>query len=188
MDFGFDKDQEAFRKELREFFKAEMAPQHTEGQRDQREMAGWTSDFERRMRRRTGEAGYLGIAWPKEYGGQGRDMIYQAILGYEAAYSGAPAIDIGVSIVAAPLMLFGTDEQKSLYLPKILRGEVNFCLGYSEPGAGSDLANLATKAELDGDEFAVTGRRSSPREPMTPTTAGWRPARTTTPPSTRASA
>ena len=159
MDFSFNQEQEAFRKELREFFAEEMAPEKTEGQRDRREMTGWTSQFERSMRRKTGERGYLGVAWPKAYGGQGRDMIYQAILGYEAAYAGAPAVDIGVSIVAPPLMLFGTEEQKKLYLPKIVKGEANFCLGYSEPGAGSDLAGLETKAVVDGDDFVVTGQK-----------------------------
>jgi alkylation response protein AidB-like acyl-CoA dehydrogenase len=159
MDFRFTPDQETFAQELREFFAQEMAPEKTKGHADHKEIHGYTPAFERQLRRKTGDRGYLGVAWPKEYGGQAKGMFYQALLGYEAAYAGAPAVDIGVSIVAAPLMLFGTPEQKSFFLPKILKGEINFCLGYSEPGAGSDLANLETRAKMDGDEFVVTGQK-----------------------------
>ena len=159
MDFRFSAEQEAFRKEVREFFHEEMSPEATEGHRDSKEISGWTTEFERSLRRKTGQRGYLGVAWPEEYGGQGKGMVYQALLGYEAAYANAPAVDMGVSLVAPPLMLFGTEEQKQTYLPKILAGEINFCLGYSEPGAGSDLAGLETKAVEDGDEFVVTGQK-----------------------------
>jgi len=159
MDFRFTQEQEAFAQELRAFFAEEMAPERTRDHHDHREMSGYSAAFERSLRRRTGERGYLGVAWPSEYGGQAKGMFYQAILGYEAACAGAPAVDIGVSIVAAPLMLFGTPEQKALFLPKILKGEINFCLGYSEPGAGSDLASLETRAEVDGDEFVINGQK-----------------------------
>ncbi|MEE9285039.1 MAG: acyl-CoA dehydrogenase family protein [Dehalococcoidia bacterium] len=159
MDFRFTQEQETFQHELRDFFAQEMAPEKTEGHRDRTEMYGYDLAFERALRRKTGEQGYLGVAWPEEYGGQGKGMFYQAILGYEAAYAAAPAVDIGVSIVAAPMMIFGTPEQKAFFLPKILKGEVNFCLGYSEPGAGSDLASLETRAEVDGDHFVLTGQK-----------------------------
>ncbi|MCI0769971.1 MAG: acyl-CoA dehydrogenase family protein [Chloroflexi bacterium] len=159
MDFRFNEEQVAFQQEIRAFFAEEMAPEKTEGRGERKEMYGYDLEFERALRRKTGDRGYLGVAWPEEYGGQAKGMFYQAILGYEAAYAAAPAVDIGVSIVAAPLMLFGTPEQKEFFLPKILKGEINFCLGYSEPGAGSDLASLETRAEIDGDDFVITGQK-----------------------------
>ena len=159
MDFRFTPEQEAFQKEVRAFFKELVAPEKTKGQEDFTELYGLKQPFERALRKAAGDAGYLGVAWPKEYGGQGKDMLYQAIVAYEAAYVGAPVMDISVAMVAAPLMLFGTPEQKAFFLPKILRGELNICLGYSEPNAGSDLANLETKAVADGDDYVINGRK-----------------------------
>ena len=159
MDFRFNEEQVAFQQEIRAFFAEEMAPEKTEGRGERKEMYGYDLEFERALRRKTGDRGYLGVAWPEEYGGQAKGMFYQAILGYEAAYAAAPAVDISVSIVAAPLMLFGTPEQKEFFLPKILKGEINFCLGYSEPGAGSDLAGLSTRAERVDGGFVLNGQK-----------------------------
>ena len=159
MDFRFTPEQEAYADDLRAFFEEKMAAEGVKDQRDPTQMYRWSIPFERKMRRETGEAGHLGVAWPEKYGGRGKDMVHQAILGYEAAYADAPAFDMGVSFVAAPLMLFGSEEQKAFHLPKILSGEARYCLGYSEPGAGSDLASLQTSAVQDGDEFVINGQK-----------------------------
>ena len=146
MEFRFTQEQQDYAEELRAFFKEKMSAPEVKDERDPTQMYRWSIPFERKMRRETGEAGHLGVAWPEEYGGRGKDMVHQAILGYEAAF-------------AAPLMLFGSEEQKAFHLPKILSGEARYCLGYSEPSAGSDLASLQTSAVQDGDEFVINGQK-----------------------------
>lgn len=110
-------------------------------------------------RRALGQAGLLGVAWPQEYGGHGLTAFEQYIFGEEARRVNAPLPMITLNTVGPTLIQFGTDEQKTKFLPAILRGEVDFAIGYSEPGAGSDLASLRTTAVRDGDEFVINGSK-----------------------------
>jgi 3-oxocholest-4-en-26-oyl-CoA dehydrogenase alpha subunit len=103
--------------------------------------------------------GWLGIGWPTEYGGQGRGPMEQFIFFDESMRAGAPVPMLTINTVGPTIMNFGTDEQKDFFLPKILRGEIHFCIGYSEPGSGTDLAALRTTAVRDGDEYVINGNK-----------------------------
>jgi alkylation response protein AidB-like acyl-CoA dehydrogenase len=106
-----------------------------------------------------GEDGWLGIGWPKEWGGQGRSAIEQFVFFDESMRAGAPVPMLTINTVGPTIMNFGTDEQKQFFLPKILKGEIHFCIGYTEPGAGTDLAALTTRAVRDGDEYVINGQK-----------------------------
>jgi alkylation response protein AidB-like acyl-CoA dehydrogenase len=109
--------------------------------------------------RQMGQDGWLGIGWPKEYGGQERSMLEQLLFSDAAAIAGVPVPYLTLNTVGPTIMRFGTDAQKETLLPAILRGEMHFSIGYSEPDAGTDLANLKTRARLDGDEWVITGQK-----------------------------
>src|SRR3989454_6264748 len=106
-------------------------------------------------------AGYAGLTWPKEYGGAGLPWSYQALYLDELARAEAPQHMgvIGLGMAGPTIMTHGTPRQKARYLPKILRAEEIWCQGFSEPGSGSDLASLKTRAELRGDRFVVDGQK-----------------------------
>jgi len=112
-----------------------------------------------RALRRMGLDGWLGIGWPKEFGGQGRSAIEQYIFFDEVQRAGFPIPFLTLCTVGPTLMKYGTDEQKARFLPAILRGELHFAIGYSEPSAGTDLASLRTRAVRDGDEYVVDGQK-----------------------------
>ncbi len=103
--------------------------------------------------------GWLGIGWPKEYGGQDRSPIEQLIFFDEAQRAEAPVPMLSINTVGPTIMRFGTEDQKNRFLPGILAGELNFAIGYTEPGSGTDLASLKTKAVRDGDEYVVNGQK-----------------------------
>ncbi|MGH3352382.1 MAG: acyl-CoA dehydrogenase family protein [Nocardioides sp.] len=109
--------------------------------------------------RQIGSDGWLGIGWPKEYGGQDRSMVEQLIFTDVAAVAGVPIPYLTLNTVGPTIMRFGTEEQKAYFLPKILAGELHFSIGYSEPGSGTDLASLQTKAVLDGDDWVINGQK-----------------------------
>ena len=109
--------------------------------------------------RQIGKDGWLGIGWPTEFGGQGRPATDQFIFFDETRRAGAPFPFVTINTVGPTIMRFGTDEQKSFFLPKILAGELNFAIGYTEPEAGTDLASLRTRALRDGDEYVVNGAK-----------------------------
>jgi alkylation response protein AidB-like acyl-CoA dehydrogenase len=113
----------------------------------------------RRLVRRLGEDGWLGIGWPKEYGGQGRPATDQFIFFDEAQRAGAPVPLVTLNTVGPTLMKFGSEEQRRRLLPAILRGEAIFAIGYTEPEAGTDLASLRTRAVRDGDEYVINGNK-----------------------------
>ncbi|MEY2397993.1 MAG: 3-oxocholest-4-en-26-oyl-CoA dehydrogenase alpha subunit, partial [Actinomycetota bacterium] len=113
----------------------------------------------RRIFKQMAADGWVGIGWPKEYGGQGRTQMEQFVFFDESMRSGAPVPMLTINTVGPTIMQFGTDEQKNDYLPRILRGEIMFCVGYSEPGAGTDLASLQTRAVRDGDEYVINGQK-----------------------------
>jgi alkylation response protein AidB-like acyl-CoA dehydrogenase len=103
--------------------------------------------------------GWAGIGWPKEYGGQGRSAIEQFIFFDESMRAGAPVPMLTLNSVGPTIMKFGTDEQKADYLPRILSGDIHFCIGYSEPGAGTDLGSLKTRAVRDGESYIINGQK-----------------------------
>ena len=109
--------------------------------------------------RRMGRDGWLGLGWPLEYGGQARGPIDQMIFVEESHWAGVPLPLLTLNSVGPTLMALGTSEQKRRILPGILRGEIHFSIGYTEPSAGTDLASLRTRAVRDGDEYVINGQK-----------------------------
>ncbi|HZM29944.1 MAG TPA: acyl-CoA dehydrogenase family protein [Acidimicrobiales bacterium] len=155
MHLAYTDTEEALRSELRAYYD-DLLDDETRAQLREAEGIG---PLMRRVVKRMGADGWLGIGWPTEYGGQGRGPIEQFIWFDESMRSGAPVPMLTINSVAPTIMQFGSEEQKQRFLPGILRGELHFCIGYSEPGAGTDLASLRTKAVRDGDDYVVTGQK-----------------------------
>ncbi|MFI1394613.1 acyl-CoA dehydrogenase family protein [Streptomyces sp. NPDC020681] len=142
--------QQQLRTELRSYFRTVM-PGGPPPEEDAAE--------QRRLLRRIGADGMLGLGWPVEYGGQGRGPDEQFVFFDEAYRAGAPVSMVTLNTVGPTLMKYGTEEQKSFFLPRILRGELVFAIGYSEPEAGTDLAALRTRAVRDGGSWVVDGQK-----------------------------
>ena len=155
MYLAYTEEQEGLRRELRSYYERLLTP---EVQAELAESHG-VGDALRRVVRQMGEDGWLGIGWPKEYGGQGRSAIEQFVFFDESMRAGAPVPMLTINTVGPTIMHFGTDEQKDHFLPKILKGQIHFCIGYTEPGAGTDLAGLATTAVRDGEEYVINGQK-----------------------------
>jgi alkylation response protein AidB-like acyl-CoA dehydrogenase len=149
-------EQEALRTELRTYFKELLPPERKLRIRGERPAP---NPEYRAVVRDMGQAGWLGIGWPKEYGGQARTAVEQYLFFEEAMAAGAPVPFLTINTVGPTLMHFGTQEQKDFFLPKILAGEMHFSIGYSEPTAGTDLAALRTRAVKDGDEWVINGQK-----------------------------
>ena len=160
MDFALTAEEAAFRDEVRAFMKREITPEVWQLHRDPGEQGQWAPEFIKAFRRKLGAAGYIGMGWPKEFGGGGRSRICQAIFWDEMEYHRAPGLDRSITYIPNALMAFGTPTQKADLLPGIVRGELSWFVGYSEPEAGSDLAGLKTKAVPHGDDFIITGQKS----------------------------
>jgi alkylation response protein AidB-like acyl-CoA dehydrogenase len=159
MEYRFTSEQEALRGELREFLHSEL-PQDWKVANDREAMTREEFDFSQRFARKLSERGWLTMAWPREYGGRGASHIEQLIYSEEMAYAGAPlGFGFGTQLVGPTLMVWGNEEQKARFLPPISRSEVFWCQGFSEPGAGSDLAGLQTRAERQGDDFIINGQK-----------------------------
>jgi alkylation response protein AidB-like acyl-CoA dehydrogenase len=109
---------------------------------------------------RMGRDGWLGVGWPTEYGGRGFGQVEQQIFVDEAARADVPLPSVTLQTVGPTLMEYGSQAQKDFFLPRILAGEVHFAIGYTEPGAGTDLASLTTRAHRDGDEYVVNGQKT----------------------------
>jgi alkylation response protein AidB-like acyl-CoA dehydrogenase len=154
MDFRFTPEQDAFRAEVRAFMQREWSPLAEEAEA---EREGFIHN--QRFAERLAENGWLTMAWPKEYGGQGADYITQTIFREESSYFRAPDGGQGPRMVGPMLIVHGDEEQKRRFLPPISRAEVFWCQGYSEPGAGSDLASLQLRAARDGDDFVLNGQK-----------------------------
>ena len=160
MDLQFSSEEEAFRITVRNWL-AENVPQgEVAAGREGRADAEWLRNA-KLWQRKLYEAGYVALAWPKEYGGQQMDPVRQSIVNDELVRAKAPYLigGSGLGMLGPTLISWGNEEQKKRYLPKILTGEEIWCQGYSEPGAGSDLASLKTRAEIVGDEFVVNGQK-----------------------------
>ena len=157
MDFRFSPEDEAFRSELLGFLRREL-PEDWEGLGRWAEEADW--GVTRTMRRKLADQGWLTMHWPREYGGQDASPLRSTIFNEEMSYHRAPGRDIfGVRMLAPTLMIYGNEEQKERFLRPVARGEVQWCQGYSEPGSGSDLASLQTRAASDGDDYVVNGSK-----------------------------
>jgi alkylation response protein AidB-like acyl-CoA dehydrogenase len=161
MDFRFTTEEEAFRAEVKEFLKAELKPGWDEDFDTETELGVEAQgDFARGFNRKLVQRGWLAPAWPKQYGGMEASVMQQVIYNEEMAYAGAPVgFNMGVAWVGPSLMLYGSDEQKSEFIPKITNLEHTWCTLYSEPGAGSDLAAIETRAVRDGDDFVINGQK-----------------------------
>lgn len=156
MDLTFSDSELAFRDELRTWLAEHPPPPEPADGGDEAGFA-WRRDWQRTL----SEAGWVAPAWPAEYGGRGATLTESAIYFEEfgRARVPLPANVLGILLGGPTLMVWGTPEQKERYLPPILTGEEIWCQGFSEPGAGSDLASLQTKAVKDGDEWVVTGQK-----------------------------
>ena len=160
MDLQLTADEKTFRAEVRTFLQRELTPEAWKAHRDPTEQGMWTAEFTKAFRRKLGAAGYIGMGWPKEYGGGGRSRVYQAIFWDEMEYHRAPGLDRSITYVPNALIALGSEAQKAEFLPKMGRGELSWFVGYTEPDAGSDLANLKTKAVEDGDHFVISGQKA----------------------------
>ena len=169
MDWDDTPEQATFRAEVRALIE-ERSPEYYRRMREDGIPINWMADRasdnpERKQAADDwGEAvsarGWFAPHWPKEYGGAGLSSMEQFIYNQEIAEAGSPPVGgNGVALLGPTLIVHGTDEQKAKYLPGILSGEVVWAQGYSEPGAGSDLASLQTRAVLDGDEWVINGQK-----------------------------
>jgi alkylation response protein AidB-like acyl-CoA dehydrogenase len=155
MEIGYTEEHEALRNRLREYYANLLTP---EVEAQLADSHGIGPDM-RRVVKQMAEDGWLGIGWPKEYGGQGLGPIEQYIFFDESMRAGAPVPMLTINTVGPTIMDFGTQEQKDFFLPKILAGEIHFCIGYTEPESGTDLASLQTRAVRDGDEYVINGQK-----------------------------
>src|SRR5262249_37168945 len=154
MRISYTPEQEELRRELRSYFTALMTPERREALTSTQGEVG-TGTAYRDVVSQMGKDGWLTLNWPTEYGGQGRTRMARLIFTGEAAIAGAPVPFLTINSVAPTIMAFGTEEQKRFFLPKIAAGDLHFSIGYSEPGAGTDLANLRTTAVRDGDDYVI---------------------------------
>ncbi|MBV9412702.1 MAG: acyl-CoA dehydrogenase family protein [Acidimicrobiia bacterium] len=161
MDFRWSAEDEAFREEVRSWLKEHLVGEFAAigGSAGATDDSNW--DLRLAWERKLGEAGWVGLGWPKEYGGRGATITQQLLFNEEYAKANAPGrvSFFGEGLLGPTLIAFGTEEQKKRFLPGILKGEDQWCQGFSEPDAGSDLANVKTRAVLDGDEWVVNGQK-----------------------------
>jgi alkylation response protein AidB-like acyl-CoA dehydrogenase len=161
VDFRYSPAEEAFRAELRAWLAAHLPRHFAPGELDEEQDAD--ARFERLLgwHRAMHAGGWVGIHWPREYGGRGASIMEQVVYAEEMGRAGAPPPinPIAIMMVGPTLMQWGTEEQKRRFIPSMLSAEEIWCQGYSEPGAGSDLAALQTRAVDDGDDFVVNGQK-----------------------------
>jgi alkylation response protein AidB-like acyl-CoA dehydrogenase len=157
VNFDYTPEQEALRKQIRADLERVMTPERRAALAEGGLAEGGPVVDE--CRRELGKARLLGVGWPKEWGGRGFTSLEQYIFLEEAKRVSAPIPMITLNTVGPTLMHFGTDEQKSKFLRQILDGTVDFAIGYSEPGSGSDLASLRTTAVRDGEEYVINGSK-----------------------------
>ncbi len=158
MDLNYTKEEIAFREEVREFLAESLPSELAAKVRAGEEL---TKADQERWHAILNARGWLAPNWPVEYGGCGWDAVRRHIFEEECALAGTPRIvPFGLAMLGPVLMQFGSDEQKAHYLPRILNGDDWWCQGYSEPGAGSDLASVRTRAVRDGDHYIVNGQKT----------------------------
>ncbi len=160
MDFNFTPEEEEFRLKVRRFLEENVPRSGLSAAREGREDKEWLARA-KAWQRKLYEAGYVALAWPREYGGQAMDPVRQTIVNDEMTRAKAPYLvgGSGLGMLGPTLITWGTEEQRRQHLPQILSAGEIWCQGYSEPGSGSDLASLRTRAEIVGDEFVVNGQK-----------------------------
>ena len=157
MEFALTPEQEQFVKDFQSYLRTHMTAELKEDL--DKELAPSESPLCMEFIRQMGKDGWLGVGWPKEYGGQGRSPIEQHLFFEIAHYERAPLPVLPLNTVGPALMRFGSEEQKNEFLPRILRGEVEISIGYTESEAGTDLASLKTSAVRDGDYYIINGAK-----------------------------
>ena len=160
MDFGYSAAEEQFRDEVRVWMEANVPDDLRGGKDEDLEPAErWQRGLD--WHQKLHEGGWVGLWWPEEYGGRGASLLEQAIFNEEMSRLGvSQGVNLsGISLLGPTLMHWGTEAQKQRFLPKILPAEHIWCQGYSEPGSGSDLASIQTRAVEDGDQFVVNGQK-----------------------------
>ncbi len=155
MEIGYTEEHQALRNRLRDYYADLLTP---EVEAQLADSHGIGPDM-RRVVKKMAADGWLGIGWPTEYGGQGLGPIEQYIFFDESMRAGAPVPMLTINTVGPTIMDYGTKEQKDFFLPKILAGDIHFCIGYTEPESGTDLASLQTRAVRDGDEYIINGQK-----------------------------
>lgn len=160
MDFDYSEQEESFRREFRSWLE-ENPPDNFDPDTfetiEQNDRFRIKLDWQKKLH----AGGWVGIHWPERYGGRGATIMEQTIYQQELGSAGAPGLanPLGISLVGPTLMQWGTEQQKQRFIPKILSAHEIWCQGYSEPGSGSDLASLQTRAEEAGDDFLVNGQK-----------------------------
>ncbi len=166
MDFKYSDEAEAFRREFRTWLEANIPPRRAKNENEdigsdivRTDDDDW--NFALQWHRKMNAGGWVGVNWPKEYGGRGVTLEQMVVYNEEMVRARAPGIvnGLGIMLVGPTLIHWGTEEQKKRYVPKILSAEEIWCQGYSEPGSGSDVASLNTRAVEDGDYFVVNGQK-----------------------------
>jgi len=158
MDFGYTPEEERFRKNLCTFLDRELTEEIARQNWEDKGVGREAREFSRKL----AAHGFLGMSWPKEYGGQGLPSTYDFILLDELGkrWGAHIPLDVGYTMVAHTILRRGSEKMKEEFLPRIIRGEVEFCLGYTEPNAGSDLASMKMRAVEEGDDFLINGQKT----------------------------
>ena len=160
MNFKDSTEEAAFRSEVREFIDKELPQSAKDGEFAERGMYRGAFERLKDTRKKLASRGWIAPAWPKEYGGASLSVMEQFIMNEEFAEHRVPPVGgMGVSMVGPTIITHGTEEQKKEHLSRILSGDVQWCQGFSEPGSGSDLASLQTRAVKDGDDYVINGQK-----------------------------
>lgn len=158
MDFGYTEEEERYRERLSEFLDRELTEEIARQNWEDKGVGPEAREFSRKL----AVNGFLGMSWPKEYGGKGLAPTYDFILLDELGkrWGAHVPLDVGYTMVGPTILRRGSEEMKKEFLPKIIDGEIEFCLGYTEPNAGSDLASMQMRAEDEGDYFLINGQKT----------------------------
>ena len=162
MDFKFSAEDVAFREEVLDFLGEQLPPgwaDLSEGPAEDGAANQQRWEFTRGFHRALADRGWLTLGWPVEHGGAGAGPIRQAMFNETMAHHRAPVYNQGVDRVGPTVIMYGSDEQKEFFLPRIRSADIQWCQGFSEPGSGSDLASLQTRAIRDGDDFIINGQK-----------------------------
>ncbi len=158
MRYAFTDEQLSWREEVRAFIRAHMTPELREEMRrlSNEDVGPEARTFQKKLL----EKGWWGLCWPKQYGGMERSAVELFLFIEEMTLANCPYLSLTYTSMGPTIVRVGTEEQKRHWLPKITRGEIEFAAGYSEPEAGTDLASLRTRADLDGDSYVVNGQKT----------------------------
>lgn len=164
MNYDLTKQQTALKKDLKDFFQKEMKKAPPQYWKSGPFEAVYISDegweFYKYMKGKYAEKGWSALSWPEEYGGKGASLMDQLLFDEAQSYYGAPRDIYGVRMFGPAVLVFGSEEQKRRILPSITSGEIQYCQGWSEPNAGSDLASLSTTAVADGNDYIINGQKT----------------------------